>query len=285
MKIYHVETQEDYDALMSELEDKGCKWLSGYKLTSKKYWKSYKENTCIVISAKDVVFMDIEQSKNKYPNIPIIEYKSKGENMAEEEMKQEEMKHKLQEATKLYEVASNVSVSIGTFARGTKLAAEADLQEAKSSAKKLIEKIDEHLESLKPKFKVGDYAVELGKYITKIEKIDDGMPKGCFYMPGNNHFFPIKDSVSSYTARYATPSEIAEYEAALTFHKHGRKPFEVKDGDLLRDDRGNILISDDDIFSADSPKNLKKEYFIRGRYTFLKTVEEVSEWLGADDEN
>ena len=27
MKIYHVETQEAYDTLMSELEVKGYKWL------------------------------------------------------------------------------------------------------------------------------------------------------------------------------------------------------------------------------------------------------------------
>ena len=31
MKIYNTPTQEDYDALMSELEVKGHKWLSGYK--------------------------------------------------------------------------------------------------------------------------------------------------------------------------------------------------------------------------------------------------------------
>ena len=29
MKIYHTETQEDYNALMIELEEKGCEWRSG----------------------------------------------------------------------------------------------------------------------------------------------------------------------------------------------------------------------------------------------------------------
>ena len=52
MKIYHVETQQSYDELMSELEVKGYKWLSGRKPTSKNYWKSYNKNTCIVISDK-----------------------------------------------------------------------------------------------------------------------------------------------------------------------------------------------------------------------------------------
>ena len=78
--------------------------------------------------------------------------------------------------------------------------------------------------------------------------------------------------------RHATDREIAEYKAALTFHKHGRKPFEVKDGDILADDKGNI-------FFVGFPNNFKKECFTRGIYTFLKTAEEYNEWLGADDEN
>ena len=85
MKVYHVETKEAYDELMSELEEKGCKWLSGYKPTSKNYWEQEKENTRIVISAKYITFMNIEQSKKKYPNIPIIEYKAKGEKMTKNE--------------------------------------------------------------------------------------------------------------------------------------------------------------------------------------------------------
>ena len=68
---------------------------------------------------------------------------------------QEEIKQKLQVVAKLHEVAFDISVAIGTFARGT-LAVESDLQEAKTSAKKLIEKIDEYLESQEPEFKYGD---------------------------------------------------------------------------------------------------------------------------------
>ena len=69
---------------------------------------------------------------------------------------QEEMKHNI-----LY-LARDVSVAVESVARNIKFeikksTVEADLQEAKSSAKKLIEKIDEYLESLKPEFKVGDY--------------------------------------------------------------------------------------------------------------------------------
>ena len=72
--------------------------------------------------------------------------------------------------------------------------------------------------------------------------------------------------------RHATPEEIAEYEVALTFHEHGRNPFELKKGDLIRKPSGNftfILI----------PENYTKEDFLKYGWEFLKTAEEVSEWL------
>ena len=260
MTVYHVETQENYDALMIELEDKGCKWRGWEKLAdideSSTHGKdTYVYEECCRISISSVNFLKAYHS-DKTP----IEYKAKGENMTQEN------KHNLQK------IAFDVSVAIESFARDIS-ESEADLQEAKTSAKKLIEKIDEYLEFQKPKFKVGDYAVELGKYITKIEKNDDGMPKGCFYMPGNNHFSPIKDSVSSYIARYATPEEIEEYEVALTFHKHGRKPFEVKRGDVVY-----LKRYDKNIF-LDSGNIYKKHNFIDGDVVFVKTAEEVNEWL------
>ena len=266
MKVYHVETQEAYDALMVELEEKGYKWLSENKPTDLNYWEQRKENSCIEIQGKGIAFGHLEQCIKQYPYTHIIKYKAKGEEMTQENMTQKEMKQKL------HENALDVFIKVQPFYKSTS-EAEADLQEAKSSCKKLIEKIDEYLESQKPKFKVGDYAVELGKYITKIEKNDDGMPKGCFYMPGNNHFSPIKDSVSSYIARYATPSEIAEYEAALTFHKHDRKPFEVKRGDVVY-----LKGYDKNIF-LDSGNIYKKHNFVDGDVVFVKTVEEVNEWL------
>ena len=74
MKVYHVETQQDYDVLMIELEDKGYKWLSGYEPTEYNYWELEEKNTCIKILGKFITFMNIEQSKKQHPNIPIIEY-------------------------------------------------------------------------------------------------------------------------------------------------------------------------------------------------------------------
>ena len=90
-------------------------------------------------------------------------------------MTQEEMKQNI------FDWARDVSVAVESFARDTKFemkksTVEADLKEAKSSAKKLIEKIDEYLETLKPKpkFKVGDYVtvdVNGRKIITKIDEL------------------------------------------------------------------------------------------------------------------
>ena len=77
MTIYHTETEEDYDALMSELEIKGYKWLSGEKPTDFIYWEQEEENTCIKISGKFITFESIEWHKEEYPDIPIIKYKAK----------------------------------------------------------------------------------------------------------------------------------------------------------------------------------------------------------------
>ena len=260
MTVYHVETKQAYDELMIELEEKGCKWVGGKKLTDFDEFSTYGIDTYVYDECCKISVSSGNYFKEHHSDEPVIEYKAKGENMTQEEMKQ-----------KLHENALDVFVKVQPFYKSTS-ETEADLQEAKSSAKKLIEKIDEYLETLKPKFKVGDYAVELGKYITKIEKIDDGMPKGCFYMPGNNHFSPIKDSVSSYIARCATPSEIEEYEVALTFHKHGRKPFELKKGDLIKKPSGNFTF-------ILNPENYTKEDFLKYGWEFRSPVEEVNEWL------
>ena len=74
MKIYHVETQESYDELMIELEEKG-------------------------------------------------------ENITQEEIKQKEIKQNI------FDWARGVSVAVESFTRDMP-EAEADLQEARSSAKK-----------------------------------------------------------------------------------------------------------------------------------------------------
>lgn len=244
MKIYHTATQEDYDALMIYLEEKGFEWLSGHEPTFFRYWEQKKENTCIVISAKYITFMNIEQSKKQHPDTPIIEFKAKGENMT-----QKEMKYNLQEI-------------------------EPALQEAKSSAKKLIEKIDEYLESQKPKFEVGDYVVdERLDYMTKIKRISNGFVYGSkIYDLDDSRFGGLNFGCPTESIRQPKPEEIAEYKSALTFHKHGRKPFEVRKGDLIEYPNGqNIMIYHPDCFS--------KTDFLNDGFKLLKTAEEVNEWL------
>lgn len=272
MKIYHTETQADYDVLMIELEEKGCKWFDGKKPTAVNLWSMWKETTCLRVD-NYVIFNDsLDCYREKYPNENIIEYKAKGTKMTQEEIKQ-----KLQVVAKLHEVAFDISVAIGTFARGT-LTVESNLSEAKSSAKKLIEKIDEYLESQEPEFKVGDYVVDDGSYlIMKVDEVSNSVVCGkiCY----NFRYFRVRINFVCETGylRLATPEEILEYESALNFYKHGREPFEVKKRDLIRAPSGkNHLVC--------NPKNFTKTEFLDWGWEFLKTAEEVNEWLGAGNE-
>ena len=188
--------------------------------------------------------------------------------MTQENMTQKEMKQKL------HENALDVFVKVQPFYKSTS-ESESDLKEAKSSAKNLIEKIDDYLESLKPEFKVGDYVTDTSDddpFICKIEKFEGNGISGIWYCVSKKLFFDKLAGLPISNSRLSTPEEIAEYEAALQFHKHSRKPFEVKDGDILRYGESNDLFVDDSSV-------FKKEHFTSGHYTFIKTAEEVNEWL------
>ena len=264
MTVYHVETQGDYNALMIELEEKGCEWREGEKPTKLDKFKDYGKDTYIYDECGLISFSAGDHFKAYYSNETLIEYKAKGENMT-----QEEMKHNLQEN------AFNVSVAVGSlFARGTS-AVEADLQEAKSSAKKLIEKIDEYFETLKPKFKVGDYVTFdiPNKKIAKIERLNGDALHGLWYDTESENIKQDLYFGSRNKFRYATATEILEYEVALTFLKHDRKPFEVKRGDVVY-----LKGYDKNIF-LDSGNIYKKHNFVDGDVVLIKTVEEYNEWL------
>lgn len=265
MTVYHVETQGDYNSLMIELDEKGFKWRDGEKLTDFDEFSTHGKDTYIYEECCEISVSSGDYFKKHYSDVPVIEYKSKGENMTQ----QEEMKHKLQEN------AFNVSVAVGSlFARGTS-AVEADLKEAKSSAKKLIEKIDEYLETLKPKFKVGDYAtfdIPNNKKIAKINGLNGDVLHGLWYDTESKIIEQDFYLDGGITVRHATPEEIAEYKAALTFYDHGRKPFEIKEGDI-------ISYSESDKIFVDVPSFWGKEDFTGGDYTLLKTAEEFKEWI------
>ncbi len=80
MKIYHTETQEDYDALMVELEAKGYTWGgTTSKPTQWNGWSHNKENTCIrtLPEDKELVTMHKVHYVTGYPQTPITKYKAK----------------------------------------------------------------------------------------------------------------------------------------------------------------------------------------------------------------
>ena len=187
-------------------------------------------------------------------------------------MTQEEMKRYFLNESR------DVSIAIENFVIDDSTT-ENTLSKAKSSAKKLIEKIDEYLETLKPKFKVGDYVTFdiPNKKIAKIERLN-GALYGLWYDTESEN---IKDDLyfgSGNKFRHATPTEILEYEMALAFLKHDRKPFEVKRGDIVY-----LKGYDKNIF-LDSGNIYKKHNFIDGDVVLVKTAEEVNEWLGVSDE-
>lgn len=78
--LYHVETQEDYDALMVELESKGLVWNGGRECTDKttNNWPVNGDKTYVrIIGGKEVVYGAIRDASNndlivKYQNIRSI---------------------------------------------------------------------------------------------------------------------------------------------------------------------------------------------------------------------
>ena len=92
MKIYHTETQEDYDALVVELEEQGCKWAlmielerqgcawaSNRKLTKVNNWPMKEHLTCLRVYDSKVNHESLNYYKEKYPDIPITKYKAKAD--------------------------------------------------------------------------------------------------------------------------------------------------------------------------------------------------------------
>ena len=83
MKIYHTETQADYDALMVELEEQGYKWISGDEPSQVNAWKVYKNQIGILMDNSTITHSSLDYLRSKHPDTPITKYKSK----ADEKMK------------------------------------------------------------------------------------------------------------------------------------------------------------------------------------------------------
>ena len=87
-------------------------------------------------------------------------------------------------------------------------------------------------------------------FICKIEKFEGNDISGIWYCVSKKLFFDKLARLPISNSRASTKEEIAEYEVALTFHKRGRKPFEVKEGDLIEYPNGqNIMIYYPECFS------------------------------------
>lgn len=245
MKNYHTATQEDYNALMIELENKGCMWYEE-KPTAKNYWPKNEEKTYVMEENGYLTYGRMEPSyRELYSKEPFIDYKAKGENMLNTECKQCHKKWH-------HDNAKYCSMC------GKKLVAE-------------------------PEFKVGDVVasrifcgasfalVRLNEDLTNRLTLVDGF----WYTKRDCDIVEESFGVLKEDTRHATPEEISEYESALNFYKHGREPFEVKEGDLLENKFGRYTAHE---------YSFSKEDFTVGGNTLLKTVEEVNEWLGVDNE-
>ena len=100
---------------------------------------------------------------------------------------------------------------------------------------------------------------------------------GLWYTKDDCEISDMSIEVFKEDTRHATPEEITEYEVALQFHKHGREPFEVKKGDLVRTPGGNNTF-------IWNPEYYTKEEFVDYGWKLLKTAEEIDEWLGVANE-
>ena len=127
-----------------------------------------------------------------------------------------------------------------------------------------------------PEFKVGDSVTDTSgdnPFICNIEKFEGNDISGIWYRVSKKLFFDKLAGLPISNSRLSTPTEITEYEVALTFHERDRKPFELKRGDVVY-----LKGYDKNIF-LDSGNFYEKHNFIDGDIGLVKTVEEFNEWL------
>lgn len=83
MKLYHTETQEEYNALMAYVEKKGYEWNTKEKPTEYNCWNIFKKETVIVIEYDiNLGFASKEYCERVYPDTPIEKYKVKQDEVA-----------------------------------------------------------------------------------------------------------------------------------------------------------------------------------------------------------
>lgn len=79
MKLYHTETQEDFNALLEKLKNEGCSWPSDDIVTPDKLrrWETYEEETVLFVKDSVVTYEDIYCANYYHPDTPIEKYKAK----------------------------------------------------------------------------------------------------------------------------------------------------------------------------------------------------------------
>lgn len=83
MKLYHTETQEDYNALMVDLEDEGCVWNEFETPTENNSWHIFEENTVVINEGDtDLGFASKGYCERIYIDTPIQKYKAKQDKVA-----------------------------------------------------------------------------------------------------------------------------------------------------------------------------------------------------------
>lgn len=109
VKIYHVETQEDYDDLMIKLEEQGYMWLSGDKPTSEDCWAESERETIVCLNDIEEYKMTygfLSTARNKYSDRHIIKYKA-GDTLEFETDKAKELQKYREQIAKKKEELSN----------------------------------------------------------------------------------------------------------------------------------------------------------------------------------
>lgn len=83
MNLYHTETQEDYNALMIELEGEGYKWNEVEKATENNAWDVFKDNTVVIKECDaDLGFASKGYCERIYIDTPIKKYKAQQDKVA-----------------------------------------------------------------------------------------------------------------------------------------------------------------------------------------------------------
>lgn len=84
MKIYHTETQEDFDALLGKLKNEGYSWFFGEAITQddSELWERFKYDSALFVDEDGVSWGSLSYAKYLHPNTPIEKYKAKQDEVA-----------------------------------------------------------------------------------------------------------------------------------------------------------------------------------------------------------